>query len=236
MIYYSPVTGDPPPAAIDYAPRTCFLMTWLGHPTETFRTLRNQVEAQVRENGFRCMDAGSTVTGRDFLEKIWTLILRVPVGIALVDKSFSTSTVANIFYELGMMQAYGKETLVIKTPGTNVPSDFVRTEYVEFDQHFSQNLAKFFHHLRDLASHFAKMAHQFEKNPFLAIDYLRRAYLLTADEQFRQQANRIFNETQLGSRRAKNSVEFLFADFCLRAEGGTRHANPNKGIPFRSRS
>ena len=40
------------------------------------------------------------------------------------------STQMNIYYKLGVAQALGKETLVVKSPGAKLPSDFVRTEYV----------------------------------------------------------------------------------------------------------
>ncbi len=216
MIYYSPVTGDPPAGPISYSPRSCFLMTNLGRTTAEIQKARARVETEIQRHGFRCLDAGSIVTGKDFLEKIWKLILQVPVGIALIDQGFSPSTLGNIFYELGIMQAYGKETLVIKTPRTHVPSDFVRTEYVVLDEHFEQKIRDFFRHLSDLARYYQKMATEVENNPFLAIDYLRRAYLLTDDIELKREAKRIFDSTPLQNR-ARNSVEFLFADFCLSA-------------------
>jgi len=32
MIYYNPIDGDPFIRAVDYSPRTCFVMTKLGEP------------------------------------------------------------------------------------------------------------------------------------------------------------------------------------------------------------
>lgn len=51
----------------------------------------------------------------------------VPLGIAFIHHEMTAKTLSNIFYEVGMLHAYGKECLIIKTQGTEVPSDFVRT-------------------------------------------------------------------------------------------------------------
>jgi hypothetical protein len=122
------------------------------------------------------------------------------------------STIANVFYELGLMQAYGKETLVIKTASTVVPSDFVRTEYVQYGPDFHARIGRFFRSLDERAEYYALMADQVEKNPLLAIDYLRRAYLLTGDNALKDQAKAVFGTARL-SGRAKNSVEMLLVDF-----------------------
>jgi hypothetical protein len=81
----------------------------------------------------------------------------------------------NIFYELGVLQAYGKETLVIKTEGAKIPSDFVRTEYVKYDNGFKGAMGKFLGHFLAQADYYENVAGLLEQNPLLSIDYLRRA-------------------------------------------------------------
>ena len=68
------------------------------------------------------------MTGWDFLIKIWKLIASSPLAVGIVHEDTASSTQANIYYELGIAQALGKETVIVKSPGAKVPSDFVRTE------------------------------------------------------------------------------------------------------------
>ncbi|KHE92080.1 MAG: hypothetical protein SCABRO_02131 [Candidatus Scalindua brodae] len=60
--------------------------------------------------------------------------------ISVIDETMSSDTLCNIFYEVGLMHALGKEAIVIKTKDAKVPSDFVRTEYVRFDKNFDKNV------------------------------------------------------------------------------------------------
>ena len=110
------------------------------------------------------------------------------------------------------MHALGKETIVIKTEKAKVPSDFVRTEYIKFDDKFEENLKKYFTTYFDLADYYETLANQLERNPLLAIDYLRRAYLISGNKKLQVKAKRFHREAALEDR-AKNSVEQLLVDF-----------------------
>jgi hypothetical protein len=144
--------------------------------------------------------------------KIWRLVLGVPLGIAIIQKGMPPQTLSNIFYELGMMHAYGKETLIIKTKGTRIPSDFVRTEYLEVNADFEKKLAKFLISFIDLSDYYESVSDQLDNNPLLAIDYLRRAYLISENDALRTKARNIFQRAGLEGR-AKNSVEMLLVNF-----------------------
>ena len=146
--------------------------------------------------------------------KIWHILLGVPLGIAIITKDLPQGTLANIFYEIGFMQAYGKETLLIKTEDTKVPSDLIRTEYVEFADDFEEKMEKYLETILNLPEYYDSVADQLEKNPLLAIDYLKRAWLISGESAFREKAKEIFQEAAIEGR-AKNSVEMLFVDFCL---------------------
>ncbi|WMW24406.1 hypothetical protein RE474_09950 [Methanolobus sediminis] len=187
-------------------------MTKLGEPVSgEILTIRDSLRKVLEKYQIEDIDAESVVTGKDFLMKIWNLIVAVPLGIAIIDNNMPPLTLSNIFYEIGLMQAYGKETLVIKTKEAKVPSDFVRTEYIEYGQKFEDKMDKFFNTFFELPKYYDSMANELEKNPLLAIDYLRRAYLIAGDSSYRDKAEEIFNESIEG--RAKNSVEALLAKF-----------------------
>jgi hypothetical protein len=174
--------------------------------------IRERLRPLLEEHGFALVDADSLTTGKDFLLKIWQLVLSVPVGIAIVHEGIAPTTLANVFYELGWMQAYGKETIVIRAGDAAIPSDLVRTEYVPFDDHFERRFRSFMGGLGDTARYYSKVAEQVERNPLLAIDYLRRAYLITGDGELRSRSREIFRASGHDAR-AKNSVETLLSSF-----------------------
>jgi hypothetical protein len=213
MIYYRPTDGDVLGAPVRSRPRTCFLMTQLGGEIPTIVIeVRQRIEDILNPRGFALIDATSEVTGRDFLLKIWEIIIGVPFGIAIIHRDLPPPTLANIYYELGLMQAYGKETLVIRVNDVQIPSDFVRTEYLPYDHKFLKGFTTFLDSLDQRTEYYLLMAQQLERNPLLAIDYLRRAYLLTADPSLRGRAQGIHAGAGLRDR-AKNSLETLLAQF-----------------------
>src|SRR4051812_18325345 len=114
MIFYRPTDGDVETSPVAWRLRTCFLMSAMGGslPAEVLNTKR-RVRGILRASNFRIVDAASVTTGKDYLLKIWALAVSCPVGIAIVHKGIRPETMANVFYELGWMQAYGRETVVI---------------------------------------------------------------------------------------------------------------------------
>ena len=213
MILYRPTDGDVLMSEVKLRPRTCFLMTQLGHPIPVqSRKLRKRVTDQLKKKSIRAIDAGSIVTGKDFLDKIWRIIISVPLGVAIIHEDMSPKTVANIFYELGMMDALGKRTVVVKSQEAAVPSDFIRTEYIEADGVFTRKFRSFLDSFLEQESHFETMAEDLENNPLLSIDYLRRAYLVSGETHHRKQVKKVFQSADLTGR-ARNSVEMLLARF-----------------------
>jgi len=213
MITYSPIDGDALTSGIVSRPKTCFLMTQLGDPVphgvvEIRKSLKNVLDPC----GIELIDASSQITGRDFLLKIWRMIVSVPLAVGVIHRGMSVSTQSNIFYEIGIAQAMGKETVIIKTPRTKVPSDFVRSEYIVFDNLFEENFSKYLESFSAQADHYETVAGLLEKNPLLAIDYLRRAYLITGNDELREKARSEFSQAGI-TERARNSVEALLADF-----------------------
>lgn len=82
----------------------------------------------------------------------------------------------------------------------------MRTESIQLDGQFSRRFADFIAELDKRADYYLTLAEQLEKNPLLAIDYLRRSFLLSGDAAIRTRARQIFDQAGLGGR-AKDSVE-----------------------------
>jgi hypothetical protein len=174
-------------------PRCFFLMTQLGEPLpDKVIEIRNKLKAQLKKRSIEIIDAESYISGKDYLGKIWKMLFSVPCGIAIVCEKMSASTISNIFYEIGILNTLGKETIVIKTKAYKIPSDFVRTEYLVYNKNFEKKINKFLNTFFDLADHYDKMADSLELNPLLSIDYWRRAYLITGNGKYLDKAKKMF--------------------------------------------
>lgn len=194
MINYNPIDGDVYSKMIKYRPRTCFIMTKLGKPIpKEIRNMRRTVAKYLKNHKFEIIDASSKVTGRDFLFKIFELILSVPLGIALISENLNSTTIANIFYEIGLLQALGKETLIIKTEGSNIPSDFIRTEYIEYNNKFKDKINEYLNTYFQQAEHYELLGRELIKDPITSIDYLKRSYLMTGESNIKNKINKIIS-------------------------------------------
>ena len=213
MILYRPTDGDVLMSEVLLRPATCFLMTQLGHSIpDKLRALKKRVTDQLKKKNIKAIDADTVVTGKDFLDKIWRIIVGVPLGVAIIHEDMLPKTLANVFYELGMMDALGKQTVVVKSHGAAIPSDLDRTEYIEVDATFTRRFRSFLDSFLELESHFETMAEDLENNPLLSIDYLRRAFLVKGAPGYRARVKEILKAAGLKGR-AKNSVEMLMARF-----------------------
>ncbi len=213
MIYYKPTDGEIQTTPIESRPKHCFLMTQLGEPVpEKIEEIRVEILDVLEGFSYGLLDANSKVTGRDFLIKIWRLIIGVPAGIAVIHEDMTPQTLSNIFYELGTMEAYGKETVIVKTKKAKIPSDLLRTEYIEHGPKSAAKLKQWMSGLLELGDFFETMADQLENNPLLEIDYLRRAFLISEKEALKKRAETIYQAAELGIR-ARNSVEAMMKNF-----------------------
>jgi len=172
-------------------------MTKLGEPLPPEITrIRDSLETLLARRDIHMIDANSEITGKDFMVKIWEMVVSVPLGIAILSDELPVPTLENVFYEIGLFQALGKETLVIKTDNSTVPSDFVRTEYVSYGSAFAGKVNQYISQLFEQAEHYLVMADQLEKDPLLEIDYLKRAYLINGDAAIKQRMKHLLSSHQ----------------------------------------
>ncbi len=210
MIFYDLIGSDAYSKQIRYKPRTCFIMTQLGSPIpDSVQVIRRSLRRALKTRNITAIDANYDVTGKDFLDKIWDAILSVPIGVGIVTEDMSMVTVANVFYEIGLMQALGKETVIIKTKASEVPSDFMRTEYIEYGPNFGQKVKSFLKKTEDQAEHYRIMSEQLQQNPALALDYLVRAYLITGEPKYKSQIMAITINCSLLDKQCQRAVSNL---------------------------
>ncbi|MBA3423203.1 MAG: hypothetical protein H0U04_01440 [Rubrobacter sp.] len=213
MILYRLNEGQVYQEPILYRPRTCFLMTQLGEPVpEEVVAIRRSLKGVLNQYDIDLIDADSEITGGDFLIKIWLMLAAVPLAVAVVHEDMKPSTLSNIFYEIGLAQALGKESIVIKTDKATIPSDFIRTEYIKHDGNFERRMHQYINKFLRQGEWYELLADNLERNPLLSLDYLRRAFLITGEESLKENVTEIC-ETLALHERARNSVESLLARF-----------------------
>ncbi len=171
--------------------------------------MRRTFERYAKEHKIKIIDANSVTTGKDFLLKIYDMAASVPLGVAIISEELPIPTMCNIYYELGLLQALGKETLIIKSRNCPIPSDFVRTEYIEYGRVAGRKINEFFTTVFEQAKHYAQMAEGLEQNPALAIDYLRRAFLISGEKAYRAKAKKLFNANSFDAQQNAGMQNFL---------------------------
>jgi len=188
-------------------------MTQLGEPVpEEVVAIRRSLKGVLNQYDIDLIDADSEITGGDFLIKIWSMLAAVPLAVAVVHEDMKPSTLSNIFYEIGLAQALGKESIVIKTDKATIPSDFIRTEYIKHDGNFERRMHQYINKFLRQGEWYELLADNLERNPLLSLDYLRRAFLITGEESLKENVTEIC-ETLALHERARNSVESLLARF-----------------------
>lgn len=212
MIIYSPNDGDAITHSIKSRPKYCFLITQLEATPKLVRDIQSSIKNCCQSFNYQVIDASTETTGRDFLLKIWKLIASVPICIMIIHEDTPVKTQANLYYELGVAQALGKETIIIKTPRAEIPSDFNRTEYIEFNEKFNEKFNNFLKTTQEQAEHYKELSEILEKDPILAMDYLKRAFLITDNKSYRLSVKKILKTINTDDR-AKNSIENLAATF-----------------------
>lgn len=194
MILYDPIEGSLNVEPVNYRPRSCFIMTQLGGEVDPkIIKIRKNLSLKLTDSGFIEIDANSKTTGGDYMTKIWKLLFSCSIGVAIISESLPNHTIGNIFYELGLMNAYGKETIVIKSPKSKIPSDFTRNEYITAKGQYGKKIKDFLEGLKEKSDFYEILADQLsEGDPVQAIDYLRRAFLLTENSRIKKKAKELF--------------------------------------------
>ncbi len=194
MIVYHPFEGNISSSPVIYSPKSCFVITQLGDEIcPQIVRIRKVISRLLKKYNIAELDADSTTTGGDYMTKIWKQTFAIPIGIAIISEGLPAKTIGNIFYELGLMDSYGKETLVIKTPKCEIPSDLKRTEYINAENRYSRKIESFINNVQKRADFYELVSEQIELgDPVQAIDYKRRAYLITGENRIKNSANRLY--------------------------------------------
>jgi hypothetical protein len=86
------------------------------------------IKPAVRAAGLECVRADKVVMSGKIDTGIWNQLLRAGVVVAEV-----SSPNVNVFYELGLAHALGKDVLLVKQKDTQLPADFGGELYYDYE-------------------------------------------------------------------------------------------------------
>jgi hypothetical protein len=92
------------------------------------RVYEEMIKPAAKGAGLACVRADENIQIGDIREALWDLILEAGYVVAEVSEPNP-----NVFYELGLSHAMGKESLLIKRKDTQVPADFAGSLYYQYD-------------------------------------------------------------------------------------------------------
>ena len=133
-LLYNPVDGSELNEPVTLYPRTAFLML---HDNDRAATIEVRMQEIARDElqskQFDVKSASDLRRSGDYLAKIIRIIRGCGFGVAVFSDATPPKTLANIFFEIGYCLAIGKPTYLLLAGDQAVPSDFVRSEWINFD-------------------------------------------------------------------------------------------------------
>lgn len=213
-IIFSPLANEEMTGAFKPLPGCAFIMIHSAAkiaPVEL--EIERRVNAALRRNGFRTTKATRSFGTKDYLDKIVRLIRGCGFGIAIFSEHTPAKTLANIFFEIGICYVLGKDVIIVKTQDAQIPTDFVRNEWIEFRptavRTFNRSLERACATLRRNATFYTKLGElslskegaDFE----LAFERLKQAALLVRTDPARRGIGNIRRQLAELSRRSDSA-------------------------------
>jgi len=115
---------------------------------DEFKTVYEEmIEPAVRAAGLHCVRGDAVLRIDDLTANVWSEILRA--GLILAEISDPNP---NVYYELGLAHALGKDTFLLVQQGASLPADFRGAHYYPYDpSDLAQEMAKLEAAVRDWA-------------------------------------------------------------------------------------
>lgn len=184
-----PLSNDECSKRIILRPRTAFLMT----PSKTkrnevLRRVISRISSELKRQGLNSLDGCSLVELGDTVCNICYTMQGCAIGIGFYHPDMPVDALSNIFWEMGMLQGWGRPVLIVATKREDLPSDFTR-DFCIFYENNNRYIGKFKelvtrfkerekYYVEMLADEAIKTA-DYEK----AIKYYQEAYLISGNKQ-----------------------------------------------------
>ena len=108
-------------------------MRQIGNPPALDETMMSLVKEVFEARGIGMKDADASTGAKDFLERILGLIRGTGFTVAIFSEDTRGTALANIALELGFASMCGKPLVIVKSKAAPTPSDFTRTDWIEYE-------------------------------------------------------------------------------------------------------
>ena len=130
-VIFSPITDTEIDGPFEPRPRCAFIMLQANVGISKLEVgINKTVRRFLKGKQFDAVDATDIGGTKDYLDKIIQTIRGCGFGVAIFSQYTPASTLANIFFEVGLCSVFGKSVVLVKDEDSKTPSDFVRTEYL----------------------------------------------------------------------------------------------------------
>jgi hypothetical protein len=205
-LLFSPISENLLEGPFNPFPRSAFVMLHSGKNVSTLeKTIDDVVCRSLNRLKHPVKKAARQSGTKDYLEKIIQIIRGCGFGVAIFSEFTPPPTLANIFFEIGLCGILGKPIVLIKSARAKPPSDFVRTEWISFEDGNSKNLKR---DIEKSVRQITELASFYEKVGDLALD-AEDVDLELAFERYRQA---ILIENKQGVRNKIKSILTALAD------------------------
>jgi hypothetical protein len=167
-------------------------MRQIGNPPAIDEQMAKAVLGVFAELGVATKDSDASTGGKDFLERILGLIRGTGFTVAIFSHDTRATAMANIMLELGFAAMCGKPFVIIKSKEAAAPSDFTRTDWIDYDPkdepRFRHKLTQALDTLRELAAYEETLLEVALNAKLMdcavAFERANKAFLLTGEARF----------------------------------------------------
>lgn len=174
-------------------------MRQIGNPPAIDERMAEIVLDVLARRRIPTKDADASTGGKDFLERILGLIRGTGFTVAIFSHDTRGTAMANITLELGFAAMCGKPLVIVKSKEAAAPSDFTRTDWIDYDakdeDRFRRKLNQAVDTIEELAEYedmllgVALNAHSMDCG--VAFERANKAFLLTSEGRYLDNAEAI---------------------------------------------
>lgn len=179
-------------------------MRQIGTPPEIDKRMREIQEEEFTKRGIKSLDAAASTGSKDFLERIVGLIRATGFTVAIFSNKTRPTAVANIMLELGFAAMSGKPLIILKSKRARAPSDFTRTDWINYDELEEDEFRTKINQALDTVESTGEFEHRLLQIALqaksidcgIATERAIKAFLLTGDSEIIDKADLILERLQ----------------------------------------
>ncbi len=180
-------------------PRCGFVIQQLGGTPPPDTIIRATLQDVFGRFGFTLIDANFDTGAKDYLARILDLIRSTGFAVVIYSDETRRDSLGNIFLEAGYAAMLGKHLVIAKWKGANGPSDFKRTDWIEYDPDnpvsFEDKIGQISRSLNDYvgfeATHLDVILQAHRPDCGVAFERIRKGFLLSGEPGFLDAAEKL---------------------------------------------